>query len=694
MNLMELDKPVEGRAEKIVSLVLISFLALFLELTFIRWLPAHVLSLAYFSNIVLIASFFGLGFGCLIASKERDIFGLFPIALLGTVALIISLRWFEVILPVQNSEWIWSYYSGNNIAPMHFKLGIFSTLSLVYVLTASLFTLIGQKVGSLLTQFHPTTSYSLDIVGSISGIIVFSLLSFAGGVYNSPIFWFSVVSAISLWLLRKNKLSLYIGIACMLGVITLIHASSRGIIWSPYYNIQIQNQENASFSVFVNKFFHQKAVNLETETASAEKYGLPYSLIKNPRNVLILGAGTGNDVSVAVSHGVQEIDAVEIDPVIARLGKRSHPNRPYEYPGVTTHIDDARSFLKKNDKKYDMIVFGTLDSHALLSAMSTVRLDNFVYTTESLESVKQHLTEKGIAVLMFSVAQPWLGNKLIGMVSNVFTDPRPLLYAGDSNLFNLMVISGPGVRGAEKIIAEQKLPFVPIPDAATFENLPTDDWPYLYLLNHRIPSYYLLAIALLLALSVTAFSILSPWKVLNRTGLNFFSLGAAFLLLETKSITTLSLLFGSTWLVNAFVFGSILCMILVANLLISRIPAKRVSLLYACLAVSLVMNYLLPTDYFLGQSFWIKSLLPSLTIALPIFFASLLFSYHFRSLAPVVASPSSEVTEVSALYGINLIGAVLGGFLEYSSMAIGLNNLYILAAFFYLVSFLSFKRPN
>lgn len=298
---------------------------------------------------------------------------------------------------------------------------------------------------------------------------------------------------------------------------------------------------------------------------------------------------------------------------------------------VRVFIDDARSFLKKNDDKYDMIILGTLDSHALLSAMSTVRLDNFVYTVESLGSVKRHLNEKGIVVLMFSVAQPWIGEKLINMVSTVFEEPRPIAYLGTPNLFNLMIVGGPGLKEVIKNGLIEKSSFQQIPNNLGGQNLPTDDWPYLYLLDRKIPSHYLKAIAILLAISIIAIFVLSPKNIFNRSGLNFFSLGAAFLLLETKSVTTLSLLFGSTWLVNVFVFGSILTMILLANLLVSKIDIKRIWIVYACLGLTLLLNYFLPTGYFLSKDFWIRSILSSFTIALPIFFAAIIFSFHVGS---------------------------------------------------------------
>ena len=45
--------------------------------------------------------------------------------------------------------------------------------------------------------------------------------------------------------------------------------------------------------------------------------------------------------------------------------------------------------------------------------------------------------------------------------------------------------------------------------------------------------------------------------------IHMFLMGTSFMLVETASIARLSLLFGSTWLVNAFVISTIMVMILI-----------------------------------------------------------------------------------------------------------------------------------
>lgn len=668
------------KRENEISLIIASFLGLFLELMLIRWLPANVLSIAYFSNIVLISAFLGLGLGCALASKDKDTFKWFPVLLLGVTTLFIMFRWFETVIPAQGSEWIWSYYRGNQLSPFSERLDIFSALAGVYVFTAALFFLVGQKVGSLLNVFRPLYAYSLDIVGSLLGVITFGLFSFWGGAFGTPTAWFIVIGSITLWLLRRNLPFLVVGFCCLTVTVFLVHNASNGELWSPYYSMHVKNETDGTLKLFVNNFFHQQTIDFDKNTEGREKYGLPYQLI-TPKTVLVLGAGTGNDVAMAVRQGAKAITAVEIDPAILSLGEK-HPNLPYKDPHVTVITDDARSFLRKDTGRYDLIVLGTLDSHALLSALSTVRLDNFVYTVESLTDVRRHLSDQGIVALLFSVPEPWLQEKLMRSVAAVFNSPPPLIYKGNSSLFNLLVVAGPGLNSEEaKKVAATGL-FQPIPANLTrTDNITTDNWPYLYLKDHTIPSHYVKAIILLLLLSLGGIFLLSFRQKLGKASPNFFCLGAAFLLLEAKSVTTLSLLFGSTWLVNAFVFAGIFLVILGANMWVARYAIRKIWIVYALLFCALAFNFLFSVGHFLGQAFLLRSILAPVVVALPLFFASIIFSFHFQN-----------AQNTSANFGVNLIGAVLGGFLEYSSMATGLNSLYILAAAFYLLSLILSRR--
>ena len=114
------------------------------------------------------------------------------------------------------------------------------------------------------------------------------------------------------------------------------------------------------------------------------QYDLPYLLHPAATSALIVGAGTGNDAAGALRHGVETITAVEIDPAIIALGRRYHPEHPYDSERTKVVNDDARSFFATTGDRYEVISFGLLDSHTTTS-MTNARLDHYVYTKESLQ---------------------------------------------------------------------------------------------------------------------------------------------------------------------------------------------------------------------------------------------------------------------------------------------------------------------
>lgn len=661
-----------------LPLVGVSFLTLFYEMVFIRWLPANITSMAYFSNLVLISSFFGLGLGFLLPRKKTDLFGFFPPALLLIVVVFLLLRSMGVTIPESSQGWIWAGYEGNLLGVPAFRIGVIPTILVVFVLIASLFVLPGQKMCELMKSLDPLKAYTLNIAGSILGIAAFALFSTFYRYSFLPFGWFLLGGGITALFFLGERRKRAIAISSTLCLWAVVAWSSMGETWSPYYMIQaVPLRDEKRVDICVNKFFHQSMIDFRIDPDALGKYRIPYFL-KVPRNLLILGAGAGNDAAVALMNGVREIDAVEIDPEISRMGRTSHPQRPYLDNAVKMHVDDARSFLRKGDRKYDMIILGTLDSHALLSGMSTLRLDNFVYTRESLEDVRKRLDDKGIAVLMFSVPKAWLGEKLVGLCRSVFPDSCYLVHLWDNFLFNLMVVAGPGAKEKIEKIPEFDRYFMKIEDwPVAPETVPTDDWPYLYLPDGRIPSFYLETIALLVLGTGIAVFLLAPAGN-RKPDLAFFSLGAGFLLLETRSVSALSLLFGSTWAVNASVFLAILVTILLANLTVHKMKNIRIAIVYRLLFVSLLADYFFPVSWFLDQPFLVKSLVPAFFLALPIYFGGIVFALLFRA-----------TDNVGRAYGSNLFGCVIGGFLENASMVFGLKFLFLLAGFFYLVSAIS-----
>jgi hypothetical protein len=154
-----------------------------------------------------------------------------------------------------------------------------------------------------------------------------------------------------------------------------------------------------------------------------------------------------------------------------------------------------------------------------------------------------------------------------------------------------------------------------------------------------------------------------------------FFLGAAFMLLETKAVVQMALLFGSTWLVNSAVFFSALVLILCANIYVLKVPSARLTLPYAALLASLAVSVLVPLDIFLSGGIVWRYVLPCLLALGPMFFAGIIFARSFRD----------EAHPEHAL-GSNIAGSMIGGLAEQFSTLLGFQHLLILAICFYLLS--------
>src|SRR5215467_14089393 len=96
-----------------MALFVASFLVLFLETALIRWMPAYIRLLAYFSNFILLASFLGIGIGCLLAAKRRSLVHWFPLMQCAVIVAVDRLR-LEVALPSSSTI----YFSSGTAAPV------------------------------------------------------------------------------------------------------------------------------------------------------------------------------------------------------------------------------------------------------------------------------------------------------------------------------------------------------------------------------------------------------------------------------------------------------------------------------------------------------------------------------------------------------------------------------------------------
>jgi SAM-dependent methyltransferase len=706
------------------SLFLVSFLILFFELAAIRWFAATVVFLTFFTNIVLLASFLGMSVGLLSARRPQNLVAtVLPLALVA-VALAIGTyllywRWADNVTVTVGSQQSSPQliYFGTEYRPAdpaRWVIPIWAVGGAAFALVALTFVGLGQTMGRAFDAIpNRVMAYTSDILGSLCGIACFAAMSY---FQLPPTAWFVPIVLLALYFAGWRR---PVQIAASLATLALVAIGSHALLthgklsWSPYYKVAFSA---ATRTITTNDIGHQQ---IQEVARSGPAYLLPHLLNRDAggarfEEVMIIGAGSGNDVSAALRAGAGRIDAVEIDPRILEIGRLYNRDNPYADPRVTAHLDDGRSFMRATERKYDLVVYALVDSLVLHSGYSSLRLENFLFTREAFEDVKRTLKPDGLFAMYNYYRQGWVVGRLTKMAEEAF-GAKPLVIslphqeriaAEDAQFgtFTFLIVGADSARleALRARFAEGKTFWInPDPaeneainafraaapagewykaapsevELARIDLLPSDDWPQLYLRGREIPWAPIgqgMAVVALLSLAILlAFA---PLHRVRPNGQMFF-LGAGFMLLETKGVVHMALLFGSTWVVNSVVFCAVLLMILCANLYVLAAKPQRLWPYYALLIAGLLANALVPMSTFLSLAPLARVVASCMVVFIPVFFAGVIFASVFR-----------ESRQPDVDFGWNVAGIILGGLSEQLSLLIGFNYLLLVAAGYYLLS--------
>src|SRR5208282_6223816 len=609
-----------------------------------------------------------------------------------------------------------------------FTVPIELIVAVFFVLIALMFVGLGQVLGRAFDAYpNRVAGYTLNIGGSLLGIVGFSLISY---IQAPPGVWFFIICAGIAYLLRQTDgLTWFRGLTlvALLVAVTLPPAyrarNGPETFWSPYYAV---GYDASHHFIDVNHTGFQTMVPFDTAGSS---YSLIYLLQKAAggapfQDALIIGAGSGNDIDHALHYGVGRIDAVEIDPVIQSLGIERNPDRPYADPRVVRHLDDGRHFLRTTDRKYDLVVYALVDSLILHSGYANIRLESYLFTEQALADIKRTLKPGGIFMTYNYFRQGWVVERVAAMAESVF-GCKPIVLSlpyretlpSSSQAGFTMIVAGCNQQIADAFADHKNFWLNDLPpvnkDVDGFvmqpETMPaaqrkdweriapstivhdtgsprfaTDDWPFLYLQDRLIPDLSIRSMVVLGILGIGMVYLFLP-KGRGRIRLDrrMFFLGAAFMLLETKAVVQLALLFGSTWLVNSLVFFTALVLILLANLIVLKAPRTRLTWHYAGLLGLLAAAIAIPFDVFLSGGIFLRYAVPCALALGPMFFAGVIFARSFR-----------DATDPDMAFGSNIAGSVMGGLSESFSTLLGFRYLMLVVIAFYLLSALLSRPPG
>jgi hypothetical protein len=679
-------EPVNGRPR--LELFLCTFSILALELTLIRWMSQQVTLFAYLGNVLLVGAFLGMGLGVALGKRRPELFHWTLPALVVLSAVLAYSEKLHILrtrLPGRTIS-MWGMEGARSFAgSMSVIIALFAGVVLIFVLAAT-------RMGEIFAASHALDAYAVDLAGSFAGVIAMTIVS---ATRTPPPVWFALAGLPLAFLSRKwwSWLSLA-------AIIALTAISIRGALFSPYYRIDLDRAgeiSGAPIRLSVNRDFHQYMhdfsnarladpamdAQLRARLRNASlAYQLPFMLAPKRERALVVGAGTGNDVAAGLRNGFKEVVSVDIDPRIIEIGRDLHPEHPYADPRAVPVVNDARAYFERHHDDFDVVDFGLLDSHAIFSAMSSLRLDNYVYTVEAIRSAWAHVRTPGIMSISFAIGdREWLSDRIYTIVKQA-TGAEPVIVPHSIQNGRFYLVT----KGIDTRLLAQRLRLRTIPPPNVESVRPaTDDWPFLYLKPGEVPIGYLAMLGAILV--IAAVSTRAVFGAAMFQGARFdatlFVMGAAFLLIETRSVTDLSLLFGSTWIVNAAVFAGVLAVVFIANALVRRGFKPDLNVVFVLLFAALLVNYIVRPDMLLTLPYAVRSVLGPLLAAIPVGFAGIVFSTIFAR------SPYPDES-----LGANLLGAVVGGCLEFLSTVTGLRALTLLAMAFYLVALLLVRRHS
>jgi Spermine/spermidine synthase domain len=686
------------------AIFLSAAIGLYLELAVIRWQGTATIFFSFYKNFGLLACFAGLGIGFSLAKqKANPLLCTIPCLLWQFLLLTFISRGMpfyltQSILAMPISEQVSVGASVATKVP-EFAM-IYFLMAVVFLLTSLCFIPVGQLCGNLMLRQAPLKSYSANLLGSLIGVVLIIGLSY---FWTPPVVWFALVFlGLLAFFVYNIRIFSFSVVAFGLTMIVLAWPVSFGseLVYSPYQLLERSAGPNGINLISAAGAYYQRIYDFSAKGRgvypdfknAADYYDLPYKLIPNVQNVAIVGAGAGNDVAAALRAGAKHVDAIEIDPAIQSFGKMFHPEQPYQDQRVNAIINDARAFLGDTKDSYDMIVFGVLDSHTLSSHMSSLRLDSYVYTVESLKAVRKHLNDKGVVCLSFAVMSPEIAKKLYLMISQAFDNHPPVCihthferggFAPNKKGFQTGAYTFMQSKNGDLQISPQLIAGLgfddygaKLADPEVVADVSTDDWPFFYMPRRIFPVSFLPMFGIVLLMSWLLISTLQGFQG-GFNYLPYFFLGSGFMLIETKAITELGLQFGNTWSIIGIVISAIMVMAFFANLAVERFKWTNTKLAFVFLLGAILAGYLVSASGGFGASTGGK-IATTLLLTSPLFFSGIVFSTMI-----------SKCKDISSAMAMNLMGAILGGFLEYNAMYFGYRALYLLALIIYGLAFLS-----
>jgi hypothetical protein len=191
-----------------------------------------------------------------------------------------------------------------------------------------------------------------------------------------------------------------------LGQIAVVESPEVPFRYAPGMSIMSEREVPPQLGIFTDADSFSAITNFTGNTkeiafTDALTQALPYHLLSRP-SVLILGSGGGADVLSAIYHNANSVDAVELNPQVAKLVTETYAEfagNIFAAQGVTQYVDEARHFVSKGGRTYDLIQVALLDSFAASTAGLYALNESYLYTVEAFGTYMKRLEPSGMLAI-------------------------------------------------------------------------------------------------------------------------------------------------------------------------------------------------------------------------------------------------------------------------------------------------------
>ena len=331
-------------------------LSLFLELLLIRWESGVFAVFALYKNFALLSCFCGLGIGYAKAEdKQLALPAALPMTLL-LLALFTFLRYgtgiagntvFQVV-PVREEASVFFAFNPSVTPLMHvvYSIPVYLLLAVTFVLNVLVMFPVGQFCGHVMQRLPALPSYGFNLLGSIAGVVLLFLLSWA---WAGPVIWFSLAAMGMAVFLLQSRSARLIACASAIGCAAVAGWPTAPLTPDRLFALSVDREgfpaQRAYGAIDFRQLLSKGILDLnlanpkrETDDATRGSRRLLRIALQDRQ-----GAGPGRDRGRRQRamtspppwrNHAGHVDAVEIDPVIRDLGLENHPEHPYADPHV------------------------------------------------------------------------------------------------------------------------------------------------------------------------------------------------------------------------------------------------------------------------------------------------------------------------------------------------------------------------